>query len=147
MTRMDFRRSRTRGHAMVNVKDNLEPLATDPAAQWLARHGGPPLPKGKGKSDWKQIRKRKKERRKREAARLRREGMLPKQLAVPSGTVAVGLDGPKCPRCNKPTQIREHQRIGPKQLRRRFYFRRWFFCMNMDCRTTLIMRDEFKVWN
>jgi hypothetical protein len=57
--------------------------------------------------------------------------------------VAIGLDGPKCPRCNKPTQIRQHQRIGPKQLRRPFYFRRWFFCMNMDCRTTLVMRDEF----
>ena len=147
MTRMDFRRARTCGRGTVDVKDDSERLATDPAAQWLARHGGPPLPKGKGKHGWKHIRKRKKERRKREAARLRREGTLPKELAVPSGTVAVGLDGPKCPRCNKPMQIREHQRIGPKQLRQPFYFRRWFFCMNRDCRTTLITRDEFKVWN
>ena len=147
MARMDFRRARTRGRGTANVKDNSEPLATDPAAQWLARHDGPPLTKGKGKHGWKQIRKRKKERRKREAARLRREGMLPKQLAVPNCTVVIGLDGPKCPRCKNPTQIREHQRIGPKQLRQPFYFRRWFSCMNMDCRTTLIMRAEFKVWN
>ena len=72
MTRMDFRRTRTRGRPTVNLKDNSEPLATDAAAQWLARHGGPPLPKGKGKHGWKHICKRKKERRKSEAAPERR---------------------------------------------------------------------------
>jgi hypothetical protein len=145
MTSMDWRRARSRGRETVNLKNTGERLVTDAAEQWLARHGGPSL--RTGKQEWKHIRKSKKARRKREDARLRREGMLPKQLEVPRGRVAIGLDGPKCPRCNKPTQIRQHQRIGLKQLRRPFYFRRWFFCMNMDCRTTLVMRDEFKVWN
>jgi hypothetical protein len=101
---------------------------------------------GKGKHGWKHICKRKKER---ASARLR--GSDGRHVAEANGSAEwhgrCRSRWSEVPRCNKPTQIREHQRIGPKQLRRRFYFRRWFFCMNMDCRTTLIMRDEFKVWN
>ncbi len=55
-----------------------------------------------------------------------------------------GID---CPRCGRPTQIREHKQITDKQRRQPFYYSRWFFCLNRNCRATLIMRDEFRVWN
>jgi hypothetical protein len=44
-------------------------------------------------------------------------------------------------------EIREHDRIRAKHLRQPFYYRRWFRCMHNDCKTTLVMWDEFKVWN
>ena len=61
--------------------------------------------------------------------------------------VVIGEAGPPCPRCSRPMQVREHDRIREKQLRQPFYYSRWFCCMHNDCRTTLVMRDEFKVWN
>jgi hypothetical protein len=61
--------------------------------------------------------------------------------------VVIKEEGPPCPRCGRPMQIREHDRIRAKQLRQPFFYRRWFRCMHDDCRTTLVMRDEFKVWN
>lgn len=63
---MNYRRAtRTRlfrRHGTNDINNESEHMTTDSAAQWLARHGGPPLPK-----NWKQVRKRKKERRKLEA--------------------------------------------------------------------------------
>jgi hypothetical protein len=59
----------------------------------------------------------------------------------------VGFDGPPCRRCGCPTEIREHERVTEKELGKPFYYRRWYNCRNRDCRTTLIMPDEFKVWN
>jgi len=55
--------------------------------------------------------------------------------------------GPGCPRCGRPMQIREHDRIREKQLRQAFYYSRWFCCMHKDCRTTIVHRAEFRVWN
>jgi hypothetical protein len=57
------------------------------------------------------------------------------------------LLGPPCPRCNEPTQVRKHAKIGSKQLRQPFYYARWYYCVNRKCRATLIMPPEFKVWN
>ena len=59
----------------------------------------------------------------------------------------VGYDGVPCPRCGRPTQIREHPHIGEKQLRQPFYYSRWFNCINNKCKTTLYMLDEYKVFN
>jgi hypothetical protein len=59
----------------------------------------------------------------------------------------VSLDGPVCPRCGCPTEIREHERITEKELARPFYYSRWYNCPNQDCKTTTIMPDEFKVWS
>jgi hypothetical protein len=60
----------------------------------------------------------------------------------------IGHDGPPCPRCSQPTEIREHQRITDKHTKRQpFYYSRWFYCTNSDCITNLIMPDEFRVWN
>jgi hypothetical protein len=59
----------------------------------------------------------------------------------------VGLDGPPCPRCGRPTEIREHERITEQELARPFYYRRWYNCPNNSCDTKIIHADEFKVWN
>ena len=56
-------------------------------------------------------------------------------------------DGIPCPRCGRPTQIREHKEVTPKQLRQPFYYARWFYCLHEDCQTRQIMRDEDMVWN
>jgi hypothetical protein len=55
--------------------------------------------------------------------------------------------GPGCPRCGHPMQVREHDRIRPKELRKPYYYRRWFYCTHKNCRTTTVMFDEFKVLN
>ena len=44
-------------------------------------------------------------------------------------------------------QVREHSRIRARQLRQPYYFRRWFYCTHRDCKTTMVMQEEFKVWN
>jgi hypothetical protein len=54
--------------------------------------------------------------------------------------------GPPCPRCQRPTEVREHKAITPKLLAQPFYYSRWFKCLSGSCRTTLIMPDEFKVF-
>jgi len=59
----------------------------------------------------------------------------------------VSEDGVPCPRCGRPTQIREHVEIKPKHRAQPFYYSRWYNCAHDDCATTLIMREEFKVWN
>jgi hypothetical protein len=59
----------------------------------------------------------------------------------------VGYDGPNCPRCGRFTEIREHREIRPKQLKQPFYYARWFYCVNTDCQTTLIMQDQYRVWS
>ena len=60
-------------------------------------------------------------------------------------SIVIPGKGPPCPRCGHSTQIREHGRIGEKELQRPFYYRRWFYCTNKDCKTTTYMREEFKV--
>jgi hypothetical protein len=54
--------------------------------------------------------------------------------------------GPPCPRCHQITEVREHQGLTEKQQRQPFYYARWYRCTNSQCRTTLIMPEEFKVW-
>jgi hypothetical protein len=61
--------------------------------------------------------------------------------------VVIAEAGPPCPRCHRPMQVREHRIIGSKQLRKRYYYRRWFRCMNVNCRTTIVHDDQFRVFN
>jgi hypothetical protein len=61
--------------------------------------------------------------------------------------VVVPGDGIACPGCGHPTQVREHSQITERHRRQLYYFKRWFRCMSNNCPTTLIVRDEFKVWN
>jgi hypothetical protein len=53
--------------------------------------------------------------------------------------------GDPCPRCGVPMQIREHNGIGEKQLRQPFFYTRWFCCMNLRCKTTVVMPERYKV--
>jgi hypothetical protein len=61
--------------------------------------------------------------------------------------IVISGHGPACRRCGRPMQIREHRRIGPKQLRKQYYYRRWFCCMHRDCKTTIVHREDYKVVN
>jgi hypothetical protein len=44
-------------------------------------------------------------------------------------------------------EIREHNGVGDKQLRKPFYYARWFCCTNKSCKTTLVMPEQYKVKN
>src|ERR1700688_2593898 len=55
-------------------------------------------------------------------------------------------DGPRCPRCQNPTQIKEHVEITAVELAKPFYYSRWYICQNRKCKTTAIMPDECKVF-
>ena len=83
-------------------------------------------------SMWKAIRKRKRAR--------RRKTRFGKVIVVPES-------GPPCPRCKHATEVREHGAITAKHLAQPFYYARWYRCTNGQCKTTLIMPEEFKVWN
>ena len=48
--------------------------------------------------------------------------------------VVLNERGPGCPRCGRPMQVREHDRIREKQLRQPFYYSRWFRCMHKGCK-------------
>jgi hypothetical protein len=61
--------------------------------------------------------------------------------------VIVGSTGDPCPRCGRATEIREHRYITAKELRRPFYYSRWFFCRNPRCKTSTVVLPEHKVWN
>jgi hypothetical protein len=61
--------------------------------------------------------------------------------------VIASNNGPLCPRCGRPMQVREHDRIRPKQQRQEYYYSQWFYCRHRNCRTKQVMWDEFKVWN
>ena len=55
--------------------------------------------------------------------------------------------GDPCPRCGRATEIREHKQITARELRRPFYYARWFYCVNARCRTTVIVADRYRVFN
>jgi hypothetical protein len=61
--------------------------------------------------------------------------------------VIVGSSGDPCPRCGRATEIREHRYITAKELRRPFYYSRWFFCRNPRCKTSTIVLPEYRVFN
>lgn len=69
------------------------------------------------------------------------------QMGGNGKTAVIPGDGDLCPRCGVPMQIREHDGVGDKQLRKRCYYTRWFCCMNKNCKTTLIMPKHYKVMN
>jgi hypothetical protein len=61
-------------------------------------------------------------------------------------TIVIPGDGDPCPRCGVP-EIHEHNGIGDEQLRKPFYYKRWFRCTNKSCKTTLVMSERYKVFN
>ncbi len=72
--------------------------------------------------------------------------MLRRELPAPNRVVVPG-DGIPCPRCGHPTQIRQHAEITAKVLAKPFRFRRWFWCLDPSCKTTMVTREEDRVWH
>jgi predicted RNA-binding Zn-ribbon protein involved in translation (DUF1610 family) len=58
----------------------------------------------------------------------------------------ISRDGLACPRCGRRTEIWEHSRITDKHKSQFFYYRKWYRCPNLDCSTTVITREEDKVY-
>ena len=61
-------------------------------------------------------------------------------------SVIVDGDGPPCPRCLQKTQIRKHTAIKERHLRQPFYYSEWYVCTNGECKTTLIMLEDKKIF-
>ena len=59
----------------------------------------------------------------------------------------LGLFGPSCPRCGNVSEVRQHKAITAKELRRPFYYREWYYCINRQCKTTMFVNNEHRVWN
>jgi hypothetical protein len=93
---------------------------------------------------WKRRAEHKRRKAARKAARANKAMQRAKRRAAQRGNKS---EGDPCPRCGQPTQIREHKAITAKELRRPFYYRRWFYCTNPHCKTTTIMPERFVVWN
>src|SRR5262245_28684128 len=100
-------------------------------------------PKRSRKQKRKDARKRKSARRReaREVSKaVRRQERAAKAYAAPGrGIRSVGEVGPPCPRCREPTEVWHHREITEVQLRRPYYYERWWVCANTMCRTTQIM--------
>lgn len=64
-----------------------------------------------------------------------------------SSTIRLNEIGPSCPRCGKPTKVCAHRTITSKQLKQPFFYSKWYKCTNELCKTTLIMPEEFRVFN
>ena len=62
-------------------------------------------------------------------------------------TQVVDYYGPPCPRCHNCMHVHEHIEIGPKQLKKAFFYSRWYYCANRKCPTKLVMPVKYKVWN
>jgi hypothetical protein len=58
-----------------------------------------------------------------------------------------GHERRSCPRCGKPTEIREHVEITAKHLAQPWYYERHFYCVNPACKTKQIMPDRYRVFN
>jgi hypothetical protein len=43
--------------------------------------------------------------------------------------------------------IFQHREISDRQRRAVFYYAKWFRCCNIGCKTTVVTRDEDRVWN
>lgn len=61
--------------------------------------------------------------------------------------ITLGTSGVCCPRCGRATEIREHKAIGPRDLRRPFFYSRWFYCANPRCKTSTVVLSEYRVFN
>jgi hypothetical protein len=57
------------------------------------------------------------------------------------------IENKTCPTCKLKVEAREHAEITNTQLNKPFYFSKWYYCSNSDCRTKLVMDDQFKVRN
>lgn len=68
------------------------------------------------------------------------------RLKLPNKTAVLDENGPLCPRCKRPMEVRVHKRITPRMLRQPYYYSRWHNCYYRDCKTTIVHLDKFKVY-
>jgi hypothetical protein len=64
-----------------------------------------------------------------------------------SNAVLMDGTGDPCPRCGQPMRIFEHREISDRQRKSPFYYARWHRCLSDSCKTTVVMRDEDRIWN
>jgi hypothetical protein len=64
-----------------------------------------------------------------------------------SNSVMIDGTGDPCPRCGQPMRIFQHAEISDRQRRAPFYYQRWHRCLSVSCKTTVVMRDEDRIWN
>jgi hypothetical protein len=43
--------------------------------------------------------------------------------------------------------IFQHREISARQRRSPFYYEKWYRCLSDSCRTTVVLPDQFRVWN
>jgi hypothetical protein len=153
MGRINWERAQRHVRTVASVKS--ERVAMDAASQWLAMHRRASAPNEQVKRGWRQIRKRRRDQRRKQLniakgaviGEIDGVRMLMKPGSKPASGTLVSYFGTPCQGCGSPSQVREHKRIGRKQLSKPFYFTRWFFCIAVDCPTRQFYLDEFKVWN
>ena len=63
-----------------------------------------------------------------------------------SDAIPVPGDGEPCPRCGQMMRAFKHATIGKRQSNAPFYYSRWFRCYNVGCKTSVVTRDEDRVW-
>ena len=88
-------------------------------------------------TDWSPVRKHEKQQHKHEAKT--------EKPSVRGNVNILGFDGPPCPRCKTPMQVREYAVITEKLLRKPCYCARWYYCANPKCRTKAVYADEYMV--
>lgn len=52
-----------------------------------------------------------------------------------------------CTSCRGRTEERQHIAITDKQLRQPFFYSKWYYCHNKDCKTTTLMFDKDRIMN
>jgi len=114
--------------------------------EWAAnRHAGWSGVRGQSDDalrDWAREPSQAERKRARKQRKLKRRN---ERRALKAHRKTVPGQGDPCPRCGMPTEIREHDGLRDKHLRQPFYYTRWFYCTNKQCKTTMIMPDRYKV--
>jgi hypothetical protein len=55
--------------------------------------------------------------------------------------------GDPCPKCCQPTEIREHTEVTAKHLRQPYYYSRWYYCQNPNCKVTTHMAPRHRIFS
>lgn len=71
-----------------------------------------------------------------------------KRATPPKGTIVIAnAETENCKRCGHPMQVRMHERITDRELKKSYYFTRWFYCTTPGCDADIIHQERFKVIN
>jgi hypothetical protein len=129
MSKLNWQRRRFVGRKTLDFRHELD---HDPAAKWLGIESRRPRRRHHSRAD---------QRKPQQNQGQKVEGQL-----SPIENIEDNAGGP-CPRCGRATEVRQHPSITAKELRRPYYFSRWFICRNPHCQTTVITREKDKVFN